>query len=251
MKNLATVFATLALVACGGGGGDAVPTPVATTPEGVYGGTLTGSTSSDFEALFLENGEFWTLYGASTPTVFGVAGFVQGTGTSNNGSYASANAKDFGFVPAVAGTLSATYNTVAKTIAGTFTTTLGAVTFSGGPIPDSLYLYDKPASLADVSGVWSTMSLTGESVAINVASNGAFTAIGSSGCTFSGTVTPRASGKNVFNVALTFGAAPCALPGQAGSGIALAYPLATGQSQLLVAAYDGTRNYGTAVFGTR
>ena len=236
MKLLATVLASLTLVACGGGGDDSPPPtpPVASTPEGVYGGKLTGSTSSDFEALFLENGEFWTLYGLSTPSAFFVSGFVQGSGTSNSGSYTSTNAKDFGFAPAMAGTLSATYNTTAKTIAGTFSTPSGAVTFSGGPIPDSLYVYDKPATLSSVAGAWSTSSLTGESVAINVASNGAFTAAGSSGCRFSGTVTPRPSGKNVFNVALTFGPAPCALPGQTGTGIAITYPLANGQSQLVV-----------------
>lgn len=256
MKILAISLTTLALVACGGGGGDAPATAVVapvgtTTAEGVYGGTLTGSTSSQFEALFLENGEYWTLYGTSTPAAFGVAGFVQGSGTSNNGSFTSANARDFGFAPAVAGSLSATYNTTTKTISGTVSSATGSVTFSGGPIPGSLYNYDSAASLASVSGVWSTMSANGETVALNVASNGTFTAAGSSGCSFSGTVTPRASGKNVFNVSLTFGAAPCALPGQSGTGIALAYPLANGTSQLVVAAHDSTRTYGTAVFGTR
>ena len=51
---------------------------------------------------------------------------------------------------------------------------------------------------------------------------GAFTASSSLGCNFAGTVLPRPSGKNVFNVSLTFGPAPCALPGQAAAGIAVA-----------------------------
>jgi hypothetical protein len=64
-------------------------------------------------------------------------------------------------------------------------------------------------------------------------------------------VTPRASGKNVFNLELRFGPAPCELPGQNATGIAVAYPLASGQTQLLVTAVDGTRAYGAAAFGVR
>jgi hypothetical protein len=237
------------LVACGGGGDDAPSS--APTAEGVYGGTLTGSTSSAFQLLVLENGEFWAMYGTRTPNFFGVAGFIQGSGTSNNGSFASSNTKDFGFSPALAGTTSATYNAGAKTITGTVASGSGSVGFTGGPIQGSLYNYDAPASLNTVSGPWSTTSLTGETVVINIAGGGSFTASSSGGCAFSGSVVPRASGKNVFSVALTFGAAPCVLPGQSASGIAVAYPLASGQTQLLVAVVNGGRTLGAAVFGTR
>jgi hypothetical protein len=251
--NLSIALASSMLVAaCGGGGGDSAATPApSTSAEGVYGGALSGSTSSAFNLLVLENGEFWSLYGVQTSTVFGVAGFAQGTGTSTNSSFSSSNAKDFGFAPALAGSLTATYNAIAKTITGTVTAGTGTVGFSGGPIAGSLYNYDTAASLTTIAGAWTTTSITGETVAINVAANGAYTAAGSSGCTFSGTVTPRASGKNVFNVSLTFGAAPCALSGQSGTGIAIAYPLTGGLTQLLIAATDSTRTYGAGVFGTR
>ena len=251
-----SLVASSVLAGCGGGSDSpstpAVAAPVVTaTAEGVYVGDLTGSRSTAFEMLVLENGEFWSLYGTSTASVFGVAGFVQGTGTSANGKFTSSNGKDFGVNPALAGTVSATYDATAKTIAGTVTATTGTVSFSGGPIAGSLYNYNTPASLATVSGAWSTNSLSGEDVALNISSNGAFTATSAYGCKFFGTVTPRPSGKNVFNVGLTFGAAPCALPGQTGSGIALAYPLNNGKTQLLVAVTDGTRTNGTVVFGTR
>ncbi len=49
--------------------------------------------------------------------------------------------------------------------------------------------------------------LLGETISLNVGNNGSFSAAGSTGCNFSGTLTPRASGKNVFDVALTFGGA--------------------------------------------
>ena len=201
--------------------------------------------------LVLENGDFWALYGTQSSTAFGVAGFIQGSGTSNSGSFTSANTKDFGYAPARAGTATATYDATAKTISGTAITGTSAVGFSGGPIVGSLYNYNTAASLTTVTGSWSTTSVTGEGVAVTVAASGTFTAASTLGCNFSGTITPRASGKNVFNVAMTFGAAPCALAGQSATGIALAYPIANGKTELLVAAVEGTRSYGAAVFGSR
>ena len=64
-------------------------------------------------------------------------------------------------------------------------------------------------------------------------------------------MTPRPGGKNVYNVTLTFGAAPCALAGQSGSGIAIASPITGGRTQLVVAAIDSTKQYGAVAFGTR
>ena len=249
---VSVILCAIGLAACGGGGGGGGGAPNAgATAEGVYGGTLTGSTSSDFELLVLENGEFWSLYGTQTPTFFGVAGFVQGSGTSNNGTFTSSNTKDFGFTPALAGNTNATYNATAKTISGTVSGSSGTVGFSGGPIAGSLYDYNAPASLSTVVGLWSTTTLTGESVAVNISADGTFTAVSGLGCNFSGVITPRPSGKNVFNVSLTFGAAPCALPNQPASGIAVTYPLASGPTQLIVAVVDSARTTGAATFGTR
>lgn len=215
------VAAAAGLVACGGGGGGSSDSSQSgQSAEGVYGGTLSGSASSAFQLLILENGEFWAMYGTQTATVFGVAGFIQGSGNSSSGSFMSANTKDFGFAPAVAASTNASYNATAKTISGTLTSAGGAVTFSGGPIAGSLYNYNAAASLSAVSGAWTVTSLAGESITLNIQPAGAFTATSSLGCNFSGTVAPRASGKNVFSVAMTFGAAPCALAGQSATGIA-------------------------------
>lgn len=238
----------LAVVAACGGGGSSDPGPSA---EGVYGGTLTGSSSRNFQMIVLENDEFWAMYGTQTSTAFFVSGFLQGQGASSSGSFTSSNVRDFGFNPALAGTASATYDATAKTITGSVSATAGTVTFSGGPIPGSLYNYGAAASLATIVGTWSLTTLTGETVALTVASGGSFTARSSLGCNFSGSMAPRPSGKNVFNVALTFGASPCFLANQAASGIALAYPLASGRTQLLFAGTNGARTVGTAAFGTR
>lgn len=153
--------------------------------------------------------------------------------------------------PAVAATASARYDATAKTISGTLSSSARTVTFDGGPIAGSSYHYNAAASLTTLAGSWSTTSLTGETVALTISPAGAFTATSSLGCSFGGTVAPRASGKNVFNVSLTFGAAPCALPGQIATGIAVANTLSSGRTQLLVAVVDSTRTYGTAAFGSR
>ena len=240
----------MALSGCGGGDDSGSPS-AGPSAEGVYGGTLTDSTSNAFQLLVLENGDFWAVYATQASTLMEVAGFVQGSGTFSNGSFTSSNAKDFGFSPAVAATASARYDATAKTISGTLSSSARTVTFDGGPIAGSSYDYNAAASLTTLAGSWSTTSLTGETVALTISPAGAFTGTSSLGCSFGGTVAPRASGKNVFNVSLTFGAAPCALPGQIATGIAVANTLSSGRTQLLVAVVDSTRTYGTAAFGSR
>lgn len=246
---------------CGGGGSDSTPVtqpvvqplplPPPPSAEGVYGGKLTNSSSSDFQLLVLENGDFYSLYGTNTGSIFGVAGFIQGTGTSANNRFTSSNGKDFGTSPAAEVTTTAEYDPVGKTISGSVSSVRQTSNFSGGPIAGSLYNYNTPATLSTIIGSWSTTAITGERVALTIAANGAFSATSGGGCRFSGAMTPRATGKNVFDVSLTFGAAPCALAGQSGSGIAVAYALTGGRTQLLVAASNATRTNGTAVVGTR
>jgi hypothetical protein len=240
---------SILLTACGGGGGDDSPSGPPIT-EGAYGGSLTGSAYSAFQLLVLDGGEYWAMYGDESSSQFFVAGFVQGTGSSDDGTFSSGNARDFIEAPAVRGTLSATY-TATPTVNGTVSNSTGSIGFSGGAIAGSLYNYSTPATIATVAGAWSLQSLTGETVSLNIGSGGTFNATASSGCNFSGTVVPRPSGKNVFNVSLTFAGAPCALPGTSGTGIAVAYPLATGHTQLIVAVKDAARDYGTAAFGIR
>jgi len=195
-------------------------------------------------------GKALSSFGALQQT-FGIAGFVEGMGVSNNGSFTSSNAKDFGTSPAQAGTVNATYSASAATISGTVSAPGGSVTFSGGPIAGSLYNYNTPASLATVAGAWTLTDLSGIGLTLNVGAGGAFTASSAQGCNFSGTIAPRASGKNVFNVTTTFGPAPYGLAGQTATGIAVAYRLASGATQLIVTAVDSTRTHGSVAFGTR
>lgn len=244
------MVSSFAMTACGGGGDSPASPPVTTKAEGVYSGTLTGSTSSAFQLLVLENDEYWTVYGRNTPGMFLVTGVVQGQGISTNTTFTSSNAKDFGVSPPTTGTITANY-VVDVSMNGTLSLPGGTVTFSGAPIVRTTYDYNAAANPAAIVGVWSLTALDGSVAALNIGSTGAITG-NSGGCTFTGTIAPRASGKNVFNTSVTFGPAPCLRAGQTATGIGLSYPIAgTATRQLVIVGVDSGRTAGTALFGTR
>lgn len=255
-KYSALASALLALSACGGGGGgdagpaSTQPTPTTASAEGVYGGTLSGNTgASAFDLIVLDDGTYWALYGSTAANALVVSGFVQGHGTSNSGSF-TGDAKDFGVVPALGGTVSAQY-TVSPSINGSITTGARAVTFTGGAVPNSTYVYAKPAALGDIAGSWTLQLSEGETLPITVTGTGAITGVASGGCHITATATPRASGKNIFDISLTYGPVPCSLNGQVSTGIAIVYPLSTGGSQLGLAVVDSTRSFGLVGVATR
>ena len=193
----------------------------------------------------LENDQFWGLYGAQVGETFQVTGFVQGQGSSNNGTFVSADSKDFGFSPPGSAPVNATY-----TVAGNITGTAGSAAFSGAPIPITHYNYNTPALVSAITGAWSLSATNGATISMNIGTTGTFTAT-SGGCAMTGTIVPRASAKNVFDATLTFGAAPCANPGVTGTGIALTYPTNTGGHQLGIIGMNSARTQGLAMFGTR
>ena len=252
--TVATSFLSILLAGCGGGSGDSTapvtPPVVATSAEGVYEGTI--SNAAVHYTVVLENQQFYTLFGA--PLVGGgliVGGFIQGSGKLDNGNMTSTDLKEFvadGTV--LSGTLNTKY--VPKTsLNGTVTEGPIEYKFVGSTtLTNSTYSYDASAKLANVVGSWNLTDLLGKPVTLNVAANGGFTG-SSNGCSFSGAMKPRASGKNIFDFSLTFGAAPCSLAGQGASGIAVEYPLSNGRRQLLVAGTDTSRNHGTAFLGIR
>src|SRR5450759_4944261 len=84
----------LALAACGGSGGNggAAPAPPVPSAEGLWIGST--STSRSVTGIVLNDGTYWVLY--SLPHVSAlIAGVVQGTGASLNGSFSSSDGIDF------------------------------------------------------------------------------------------------------------------------------------------------------------
>jgi hypothetical protein len=71
------------------------------------------------------------------------------------------------------------------------------------------------------------------------------------GCTISGSIGPRPSGKNVFNVTLTAGASPCATPGLVTTGIGLYVPIKTGNLHQLLIATDAQGGNSFGMSATR
>ena len=246
--------APLVLAACGGGDGtlgSALPPPAAATAEGAYAGALSGATSSNaFDMIVLDGGEYWVPYGTLSNNVLYVAGFIQGTGTSNAGTFSSSNGRDFGVSPVGSDTVSATY--VAGTSAqGTVSSAFGTVNFSGTVAGIAPYVYNTPASLSSIVGTWSMNSLLGNVVTVNVSGAGSFSS-NEAGCISTGSVLPRPSGKNVFDVVVTAGASPCLTPGLAGHGIAVYSPIANSTvHQLIVGVVSNDRASGSAYVGAR
>jgi hypothetical protein len=264
LPRLGALALAAALAACSGGselpnggisGGEGTGTGSGgsfggTTAEGVYGGSLSGGSFGAFVMAVLENGSFWQFYGRGSTAALDVAGFVQGTGSSSAGAFQSADALDFGLVPAAAATVTATY-TSTPSITGSVAEGVQSITFTGAGVADSAYDYKVAAALSTLEGTWNLNSMSGVATSLVFDAAGAFTGTDTVGCTLSGNATTRASGKNVFDVRLVIGPAPCPAAGTTLSGIALALPAVGGSTSLLIGAVDSSRTIGFGASGVR
>ncbi|MBI2768194.1 MAG: hypothetical protein HYX47_01115 [Burkholderiales bacterium] len=119
----------------------------------------------------------------------------------------------------------------------------------------SLYNYNTPASLASIAGPWNEGIVVSATGAISGSmANIAYRPLASdfqrqhayTACAVSGTIAPRASGKNIFDVSLSFSGQGCAIAGQAHQGIALTSMSTATASTLLFMAEPAARNYYSA-----
>jgi hypothetical protein len=260
INNLAGMCAGLLFSAvlggCGGGGGDSGSGSASVMPptiHAVYDGTFSGGTFDGLahQTFVLDNYQIYAFYGFPVNGLV-ATGFLQGDGTLSNGSFSSHNLKDFSVNGTVqSGTLSASYNQgvgLNGSITGPTTST-----FTGVPLTSSLYNFNTAANPENISGIWTLTDMQGATVAMTITLSGTFSG-SSAGCSFNGTMTPRASGKNVFDLALTFDVAPLCTLAVAGvqiSGVALEYRLSDGKQQFIVAGTDTARTIGAAFLGTR
>jgi len=217
-------------------------------------GAWTGTTSNNYNInlLVLENNELWNMFGTTSGNNLLVSGFDQGSG-SVNGSSVNASLKEYlnGSAPYAVTAVTISGTAVAGTsIKGSLAYSGGSGTFSVAPMPVSSFNYDQAAKISDVQGTWNGLMLNGLPANLTIASTGTLSG-SNNGCLFNGTATPRSSGKNVLNISVSFGAAPCALPGQTMTGIALSYKTITNQTQLIIAAVDASKSNGTAFLALR
>ena len=257
-KKLATVGLLCAFVAACGGSGDDDGTPAPTptpapapapspapspapapapapqaSPEGFWVGRA--STGTDVFLAVLDDGKTWGLYQSGSTIVGALAG-----DTSFSGNQLSGSGRDF--------------NLLSRTVSpGTYAGTFSAksyvdVRLSNGTTFTGSYdaRYDQPASSAAVAGSFSGAGVTGttapQAVAISISSSGQVTMPSTQGCGASGTMLPRASGKNVYDVAITFQGSTCAL-GNGATVRGIAFYDST-QRNLWALALNGARTDG-------
>ena len=251
---VATIFASLLLGGCGGDSNDNAEEAPRLRIEGGFIGTFTGAKNGQaFRQIVLENEDVWMFYGSQAGSAFYVGGLIQGRFTQTGQSLSSTNTVDFGAMAAVPGSTNAIYDTAAATLSGTFSSPSFGINapFANASGLSSLYNYSNAASLPTIQGNWRTSSIRGRVVDLQVTLGGDISGVSISDCNFSGRIAPRASLKNVFDVSLTLGPAPCGSPGETATGIAIAYPLADGQTELLLAFVNAGRTWGWALSGRR
>lgn len=239
------------LAGCGGDSSSIASAPTGTAApavlraEGVYTGTL--SNGQVVESIVLENGEILLMHG-DFRSLNGQA-IMEGTGRADNGSYSSTDARDYDpssadpFFPA---SISASYN-AAGAFSGTIAERGQTISFSGVRPAASVYDYDQPALLGTVVGTWGDFLLK---VTITAAGE---IRLSTRQCDGAGTIKPRASGKNVFDIEWTFGAIPaCPFYGQTVTSTAFVEGFTQGGStlsqRLIIMGVDSSRARGLGYF---
>ncbi len=238
------VAATALLVAGCGGGGSSGPAaaPGVFQAQGVAQGT-TGQGYGDF-AIILETGEFYNFTTASNI----VLAVDHGTMNEAGDAYL-ANLTEF-YVAA---------NTVTTgTVTGVFTPQ-GAITgttvfnlfqytsFSA----NYLASYNTAAALSALAGTYSgAYTYGGSPVTLAVSATGAITGTAPN-CAISGTATPRASGKNIFDLSLTLTGANCTPAGVATATGVAALNSVNGSTTLYTAGLNAAGTNGFFWVGTK
>lgn len=240
MKRFAAFGLSAILAACGGGGDSTAVAAPNVTAEGFWEGAA--STGVSVALAVLENGETWGFYtsgGSITGALYG--------NTISSGTTLSGTGKDFHISSRTVG--SGTYSGTLVAKSSINVTTSSGSSFSGAYNS----AYNQPASLVAVAGTFSGAGVSGSSpvqtVSVTISPSGSVTVPASLGCSAAGTATPRASGKNIFDVTVTFTGNTCAL-GNGASTTGVAY-YDTTTRRLLVMAMNAAKSDGFIYVGLK
>lgn len=247
---LVSILLILAGSISGCGGSDdssSSPPPVAaTSAEGMWIGS-SGSNRS-VTGVVLEDGTYWFLYSQmGNPPI--IAGVVQGSGSSQNGSFTSSNGKDFDFEGTQIFDVSVASSYVMKqTLNGTviYANNAGQTTFTSTYDAD----YDLTPDVNLLIGTYLGSATTAgapEAVTVTVSAPNSITGTGTSGCNFAGSVSPRSHG-NIYDVSVTFAGGACSNGTSTVNGIAF-FDAAT--KTLHSAALNSDRTNGFVYVGTK
>jgi hypothetical protein len=244
LRQLITLLG-IAIALSASGCGDQTPVLTsANTAEGLWFGTT--NTNRTLTAAVLDDGTYYFFYSVSAnPNQ--IAGVIQGTGASNNGSFASPNTKDFGIgVTVLDATISANY-AARQFLNGSIPYSgAGTVTFT------SSYntAYDTTPTVASLAGVYTGQAGTSgdvQTTTVTALADGTYTGNEQNGCTFTGKVTVRTRG-DIFDQNITFGGAPCFFAGSTFQGIAY---FDIPSRRLYTAAPNSLRTDAAIFFGTK
>lgn len=218
-------------------------TVAANAAEGFWVGK--SSTGYDVGMAVLEDGETWGLY-SSGNIIYGA--LVGNTATSGNGL--SGTGTDYN-VPARTTTQGSYSGTV-------ISKSSIAVTTSSGSNFNGTYrsIYDQSTSLTSLAGSYPGYGVSGSSTTqylpVTISPSGIVSAGSQAlGCIASGSVTPRASGKNIYDLSVTFTGVNCALGnGTTTTGVAVLDTAVT-PSRLYAMALKNDKSDGFIWTGTR
>lgn len=238
----------LALTACGGGGGESgtVAVPVANA-QGLWNGST--NTARSVTGIVLDDGTYWLLY--SIPNVSAlVAGFIQGSGTSLNGSFTSSDAIDVDLAGhrINSATISASY-TAKQSFNGSvnYVSPNAPLTFTSSYNPD----YEQTPNLTAVAGNYvgiASVANGNEAVTFIISAQGVLAGTGAtSGCTYGGLVAPSSKG-NFYDVSLVISGGSCATGTSAVTGIGY---FDAGPKRLYLAALNKSRTLGMSFTGIK
>lgn len=249
-SSFCSVFLALSVSACGSGGSDNnsngsnPPTP-ATSAEGLWNGTSgNGRTTA---GVVLDDGTYWFLYSVvGDPLV--VAGAFQGNSSSQNGAFTSSNAKDFNLegLGILDATVTGSY-VMKQSLSGAIAILLGGqTTFNTTYNADYDLIPDVSLVVGTYTGSTATAGGT-EIVTVTLSSPSSVTGSSTSGCSFTGSFSPRTRG-NVYDVSVTFAGGVCSNGASTVTGVAF-FDAAT--KRLYSAALNSTRTNGFIYLGTK
>lgn len=254
-RRLFAAAAALVVAGCGGGGGSTPPPPPAPNPQpsGLYTGSMTRTingvaTQNPLQMLALADDSLWMFYTRTFAGLLILEGFIECQATYGTGIIASSNLADpnNGIGP---GTLAGTF-AADGSITARGTDPVSVIDFTATKAATSIFNATATALLADVAGSWPVTGINGVPALLDISTAGAIT--GSiNGAPITGTLTPHASGGNVFDVQVGISG----LIGQPNNlrfaGIAWHSALPDGTSQFIWAATSADRQYFEGMLGIR
>lgn len=210
---LGGLVAAMALTACGGGDDTPPPPPkppttVVSGVEGLWSGMTTDLVS--VQGVVLENGETWSMMTSSGGALLG---FSQGTVQTSGADVVTGTGRYLNVVDESSPT-----NRTAEpvTYSGKYSVRDSMQVTAGNGVKYSgtySVLYEQPATVSELLGVFSGTGVGNQVrkplTSLSISTGGLVSITSYPGCSIRGTATPRASGRNVFDLPLTFVGAAC------------------------------------------